>query len=398
MKKPLKNFLKFVAAIIIISAIYLAGFAVGHKNVELEKGYIPKIINTNLGKPADVDFSLFWDAWKIVQDKFLGTIDPKQMVYGSISGMVKALNDPYTFFMTPEEARLFNEDLQGQFGGIGAQLEASDGYLIIVAPLDGSPAQKAGLEAKDIIVKIDGADVSEMSFSTAIDKIRGDKGTTVTLTISRAGKLQDIKIVRDIIVTKSVTYEMKGNVAYIKMNQFGNDTTDLMNKAVDFANKNSAKSIIIDLRDNPGGYLQSAIDVEGLFIDKGKVAVIEKTKDGTENKSKTTLNPKFKDKPIIILVNGGSASSSEIFAGALQDYGRAKLVGVKTFGKGSVQTVNDLKDGSELKVTVAEWLTPNGRQINKKGIEPDIKIELTDEDKKANRDPQLDKALEEANK
>lgn len=400
MNKSLKTFFKIVLTIIIIGVVYTAGYAVGHRNVELEKGYIPKVINTNLGEPKDVDFSLFWDAWDVVKSKFLGKLDQQKMVYGAISGMLQSLGDPYTVFMSPDEAKQFNADLKGEFDGIGAEIEAKDGYLIIVAPLSGSPAEHAGLKAKDAILKIDGNDVTEMTFYEAINKIRGPKGSTVTLTIVHDGTKEsvDIKVTRDTIVVKSVEYEMKGDIAYIKISQFGDDTLDLVKDAVDMAIKKNAKGVVVDLRNNPGGYLQDAIDIISLFIDKDKVAVIEKGKDGVEHPSKTTLQPKIADKQLVVLVNGGSASASEIFAGAIQDYKRGKLIGEKTFGKGSVQTMEKLKDDAEVKVTIAEWLTPNGRQINKKGIEPDIKVELSSDDKKNGNDPQLDKALEEVNK
>jgi carboxyl-terminal processing protease len=400
MKKSLKKFFKIVLIIVVVGAIYTAGYAVGHRNVTFEKGYIPKVINTNLDKPSDVDFSLFWDAWNVAKNRFVGSLDQQKMVYGAISGMLQSLGDPYTVFMNPDEAKQFNEDLKGEFDGIGAEIEAKDGYLVIVSPLSDSPAEKAGLKAKDVILKIDGTDVTGMGFYEAINKIKGPKNSIVALTIARDGAEEpsEIQVKRDTIVVKSVEYKMKDDVAYIKISQFGDDTLDLVKKGVDMAISKNAKGVIVDLRNNPGGYLKDAIDIISLFVEKGKVVVIEKGKDGIEHPSSTTLSPKITDKPIVILVNGGSASASEIFAGAMQDYNRGKLIGEKTFGKGSVQTMEKLDGGAQVKVTIAEWLTPNKRQINKKGIEPDIKIELTDDDKKNGNDPQLDKALEEVRK
>jgi len=400
MKRSLKKFAKVLLSIVIVGLIYTGGYAVGHRNIEFEKGYIPKIVNTNLGAPKDIDFSLFWDTMDITKEKFLGSADEQKMVYGAISGMVSSLGDPYTFFMTPEEANRFNTDLKGQFEGIGAELEPKDGYLVVVSPLASSPAEKAGIMPNDIITKIDGVDVGGLNFYDAVDKIRGKKDTVVALTIVRSGfsEPKEFKVTRGTIVVKSVNYEMKGDIGYIKMTQFGDDTVELMNEAVDNINKKNPKGIIIDLRNNPGGYVEDAVSIAGMFLDKGKVVVMEKGKDGTKNSSQTTTVPKMKDTPMLILVNDGSASASEILSGALQDYGRAKLVGIKTFGKGSVQSVNELKGGAQVKITIAEWLTPNGRQINKIGIEPDIKVELTNDDKSAGRDPQLDKALEELRK
>ena len=402
MNKPFKKLLKFISIIVFIAAIYLAGFAIGHRNIEFEKNFIPKIINTELGKPSDVDFSLFWDAYDVIKGRFFGfeNVKVQNIVYGAISGMLDSLGDAHTIFMTKEEAKQFGEDLSGKFDGIGAEIEAQNGYLVIVAPLVGSPAEKAGLEPKDIIVKIDGNDVSNMTFSEAINKIRGKKGSIVTLTIVRAGldAAKEVQVKRDTIVVKSVQYEMRDDIAYIKLNQFGDDTLDLFNEGIDFAVRKNAKGVIVDLRNNPGGYLQDAVDAVNIFIDKGKVVVIERGREGTESTSTTRSTPKFKDKPIVVLVNKGSASSSEIFAGAIQDYKRGKIVGEKTYGKGSVQTLEELKDGSKIKVTIAEWLTPNKRQIDKKGIEPDVAVSLSKEDKDAGKDPQLDKAMEEVKK
>lgn len=397
--KNWQNLLKFLVIILIIGFIYFAGYVVGHRNFVLEKGYIPKITNTQLGAPGDVDFSIFWDAWNIISKKYVGEIETKKMVYGAISGMMSALKDPYSMFLDPIEAKIFSEDLKGSFDGIGAELEARDGNLIIVAPLEKSPAEVAGLMAQDIITKIDGKEVSAMTFQEAINKIRGKKGAEVTLTVIRQGwsEEKDFKIKRDTIKVDSVTWEDKNGFTYIKIRQFGDDTTQLMKQAAEFANKNNSKGIILDLRNDPGGYVDSAVDIASLFLDD-KTIVIEKEKSGGEQKLNTTLTPKLKDKKLVILVNGGSASASEILAGAIQDYARGKLIGEKTFGKGSVQTLESLKDGSEVRVTIAKWFTPNGRAIDKEGIKPDIEVKLTEEDKKLGKDPQLDKAMEEINK
>lgn len=397
--KGWKNLFKFLAVILIIGSIYFVGYTVGHRNLILEKGYIPKVTNTKLGAPSDVDFSIFWDAWNIINTKYIGEINPQEMVYGAISGMAASLKDPYSLFLNPAEAKRFTEDLKGSFEGIGAELEAKSGNLIIVAPLEGSPAEKAGLKAQDGVVKIDGQDVSGMSFQDAINKIRGKKGTIVVLTVARQGltETKEIKITREIINVASVKWEEKDGYTYIKIRQFGEDTVDLMKKAADFANKQSDKGIILDLRNNPGGYLDSSVDIASLFLDD-KVVVMEKEKDGEEKKIKTTLTPKLKDKKLVVLVNGGSASASEILAGAIQDYARGLIIGEKTYGKGSVQNLEGLKDGSELRVTIAKWLTPNGRAIDKEGIKPDIEIKLTDENIKANQDPQLERAVQELNK
>lgn len=396
MPRGMKNFLKFLAIIIIVSGIYFGGYLVGHRNLEFEKGYIPKIANTELSKPTEIDFSLFWDAWNIVKDKFVGQLNIQKMTYGAIAGMVESLGDPYSMFLDPSQAKNFAEDLKGSFDGIGADMTHKDGKLVIVAPLEGSPAEKAGLKSQDIVLKIDKADVAEMTFQDAIAKIRGKKGTEVTLTVLRQGwpDSKDFTIKRETITVKSVRYEMKGDICYIRISQFGDDTVDLAKKAADFVLEHNARSIVVDLRNNPGGYVDAVTDITSLFIDKG-VVVIEEYKDGKRDELKTTLIPRLRDQKLAVLTNGGSASASEIFAGAIQDNGRGILIGEKTFGKGSVQNLEKLKDDSEVRITIAKWLTPKGRTIDKEGIKPDIEIKLTDDDAKAGRDPQLERAIEE---
>lgn len=396
MRKEFKLFLKVVAVIVIAGLVYLSGYLVGHKNLVIEQKYIPKIVNLNLGKPSDVDFSLYWKAWDAVKDKFYGKIDSQKMIYGAISGMMSSLDDPYSLFMNPDEAKRFSEDMNGSFGGIGAKIESKNGLVTIVAPMPDTPAEKAGLEPGDVVVKIDGTSTSDLGFYEAINKIRGDKGTKVKLTIARKGwdEAKEIEVMRDKIVVKSVTYEVKNNnIGYIEISQFGDDTLDLTKEAIKSLKDKGVKSYIIDLRNNPGGYLQDAIDISSFFLKDDEVVVKEKDKFGNIKEFKTTLDKKI-DENIVVLVNGGSASASEIFAGAIQDHGRGKLVGIKTFGKGSVQTVEDLSGGSKIRITIAKWLTPNGREIDKEGIEPDVKVELSSQDKEQKKDPQLDRALE----
>lgn len=399
MKKPFKTFLKFLATVIIIGGVYFGGYLVGHRNLEFEKGYIPKITNLELSKPKEVNFSLFWDAWNTVKDNFIGASDAQQMIYGAISGMVDSLHDPYSMFLDPVAAKQFKEDLKGSFDGIGVEIEIKDGVLVIVAPLASSPAEKAGLRSLDRIVKINNKNVSEMTFQEAIAQIRGKEGTTVALTILRPSEqtTRDFEIRRETITVKSVNYEMKDNLAYIKISQFGDDTSDLMKKAADFVLDSNAEGVIVDLRNNPGGYLQSAIDIASLFLDN-KIVVSEQYKNGKKEELKTTLTPRLKDKKLSVLINSGSASASEIFAGAIKDHRRGALIGEKTFGKGTVQNLLELKDHSEVRVTIAKWLTPSGSAIDKEGIKPDIEVRLTSEDAKAGRDPQLERALEELKK
>jgi len=387
-----------IASIAII--FYFLGYFVGHKNLVFENNYKPKVANTELMKPKEIDFSLFWEAWKKVTDDYAGKVDTQKMVYGSINGMIQSLGDPYSAFMEPGKTKNFMEDLSGEIQGIGAEVSTKNGKIVIVSPLEDSPAKKAGLKANDFIVKINGESTEKMSLDEAVDKIRGKAGTKVIMTIVRSefSEPKDYEIERQKIKVKSVTWEMKPNkVAYIQITQFGEDTSPLIQEAVEQVNKENPKAVILDLRDNPGGYLDAAVDVTSLFMDPG-VVVKEEMKDGKIEEEKTTLNGILTKPKMIILTNGGSASGSEIVAGALQDIGRATLLGEKTFGKGSVQTLENLSKGATLRLTTAKWLTPKGRAINGVGIEPDVKIELTKDDYENNRDPQLDKALEMASK
>lgn len=388
---------KILGVIIIAVFFYFLGYLVGHQNLIFEKNYKPTITGRELYKPRTVDFSLFWDAWNKVTEKYVGNPDTQKMINGAISGMVQSLNDPYTIFMEPGTSKAFLEDLSGSITGIGVQIDQKDGKILIVAPLSGSPAEEVGLKPQDQIIKIDNTDAASLSLNDAISKIRGDVGTKVTLTVIRNGTDAPLtfEIIRETIQIKSVTWEMKpGNIAYVQITQFGDDTTDLMNTAAKEIDSKKPKAIILDLRSNPGGYLESSVNIASLF-NKNQVVVKEKYKDGHVEENKTiNVDPILSKYKTIVLVDGGSASASEILAGALQDWGKATLVGDKTFGKGSVQELLDLKNGATIKITIAKWLTPKDRAIDGTGIEPDVKISNTEEDYNANRDPQLDKALE----
>lgn len=393
------KFAKVIGIIIIALAFYFLGFLVGHQNIVFEKNFRPTVVNTNLGKPANVDFSVFWKAWEIVQEKYAGIISTQDLVYGAIKGMVDALGDPYSSFMEPGQNQLLMQDLSGEFDGIGAEMTIKDDKLIIVAPLDNSPAQKAGLKSQDQILEIDGQDTGKMSLDEAIAKIRGKAGTQVRLLVNRSDfkSPQEFTITREKIVVKSVKYEIKDNIAYIQISQFGDDTSALAKQAAEEIAKQNPRAIVLDLRDNPGGYLDAAVDVASLFMEKG-VVVKEQYKDGRIEELNTTLAGTLSKYKVVILINEGSASASEIVAGALRDSRQATIVGVKSFGKGSVQEIEDLQGDSALRITVAKWLTPSGKTIDKEGISPDIEVKLTAEDQAAGRDPQLDRALEEARK
>jgi carboxyl-terminal processing protease len=320
------------------------------------------------------------------------------MFYGSLAGLTAAIGDPYTVFFDPKDSQTFNNDLSGTFDGIGAEVGMRDNTITVIAPLAGMPAEKAGLKAGDLILAINSSSTQNMTIDQAVDNIRGPKGTKVTLTIFRKNfkESKDFTITRDTIYVKSVTTELRPDKIFaITVTNFNSDTSDLFKQAVQEAVKDNPRGLIIDLRNNPGGFLDSAVSLASEWVPSGKVIVSEKSSDPSENGKQYFSSglQQLKNFPTVVLVNGGSASASEIFAGALKDYGLAKIVGEKTFGKGSVQTLQDLSDGSMLKITVAKWYTPNGYSINEQGITPDIVATTTDALYLAGKDPQLDTAV-----
>jgi carboxyl-terminal processing protease len=356
--------------------------------------------------PQDVDFSLFWQAYNKLQERFVdkGKIDVQKIIYGAISGMVDSLRDPYTIFFPPEETKRFIEDVKGVFEGVGMEIGIRNGQLQVIAPLEGTPAQKAGLRAGDKIMKIDDTLTIDLTVDEAVNLIRGPKGTEVTLTIYREGweETKEFKVVRGVIEIPSLRWEILGqsdeiqedDIVYLKIYQFSERADyDFSRAAVEILNT-PAKKIILDLRNNPGGYLEVAQDIAGWFLKEGAVVVIEDFGDGNKKEYKAEGNGMFLDYKVVILINKGSASGSEILAGCLRDNRNILLIGEQSFGKGSVQELERLRDGSSLKITVAKWLTPKGELITDVGLEPDIKVEITEDDYNEDRDPQLDKAIE----
>ena len=350
-------------------------------------------------QPQNVDFSLFWEAWNILNDKYVDTtkLDQQKMIYGAISGMVKAVGDPFSSFMDPEESQQFSQDLEGTFEGIGIEIGMKNDILTVISPLADSPAEKAGLRAGDKILKIGDKLTTDMTIDEAVSMIRGPKGSEISLTIlhEKSSNPFEVKIVRDQINVKSVRLEWKDNgIAVVKISKFGDDTVSGMNQAASQIVSQKAKGIILDLRNNPGGYLEAAIDVSSKFIPQGKTVVSEEERGAGKKDYPARGGDILDGIPVVVLVNGGSASASEITAGALRDDLGTELIGKKTFGKGSVQELEKLTGGSNLRVTIARWLTPNGDYIMEKGIDPTIDVDLTDADYNADRDPQMDKAME----
>lgn len=345
----------------------------------------------------DVDFSLFWEVWKTLKDNYVNSneLSDKKMLYGALRGLVASADDPYTVFMDPKISQDFADDMAGTFEGIGAEIGIKNDILTIIAPLPDMPAEIAGLKAGDMVLAINGTTTMGISIDEAVNKIRGEKGTDVTLSIKRAEEdIRDIVITRGAIIVKSVRMEMRDDGIYkIKVTNYNNDTRDLFNEAVREAVSNNPKGIILDLRNNPGGYLDTAIEMASEWVEEGLI-VSEKYSEEYKNDHMARGRARLKDYKTVVLVNQGSASASEIVAGALQDRGKATIVGMQTFGKGSVQTLNNLKDGSSIKITVAKWLTPNGRSINDEGITPDVEVDFEAEDYNQDKDPQLERAID----
>ncbi len=388
--------------------ILLIGFGIGNQSGK--KGYVfePKefkIIN-QANAPKTVDYQLLWDAIKVVNDKYIEKKPtPEQFLYGAVRGAVASAGDPYTSFFEPKDLDIFKTDLQGSFDGIGAEIGKKNGMIVIVAPLDNSPAKKAGLLAQDIISQVNGESTADWSTEEAVGKIRGKKGTEVTLTIIREGKNApfDVKIIRDKIVIKSVKWEIKDvekngqkkKLAIISLTKFGDDTKPLFDKAINEILLKGVDGIVLDMRNNPGGYLQTAVELASNWLENGQLVVTEERSEGQPQKYTASGLNRIGGIKTEILINGGSASASEILAGALHDHNKAQLIGEKSFGKGSVQELVDLSGGAAVKVTVARWITPGGKNLNKDGLNPDIEVKLTEADFSANKDPQMDKALEE---
>lgn len=399
------NFLVFFFFVFLLIGTFFGGYKLGQKkeNNEIVEKAIPinqAYIDNKLPSPDNkIDFSLFWKVWDLVRQKHIekNSLDAQKMIYGAINGMLKATGDPYSYFFSPEESKSFTQDIEGSFEGIGAELGIKDNILTVVAPLEGSPAQKAGLMAGDKILKIDEKVSTDMGIDEAVDIIRGKKGTSVKLTILRSGEQEtrDISITRDVIEVKSVKLDFKdSNIAHLKITKFGENTDKEFNDAANQIIAKNTKGIILDLRNNPGGLLDKAVTVASKIIPKDQVVVLEEDSQGKKENLKTTGGDKLSNIPIVVLINEGSASASEILAGALRDDLDIILIGKKSFGKGTVQELINLPGNSSVKITIAKWLTPKGDYIMEKGISPDIEVDLTTDDYNNNRDPQLDKAVE----
>ncbi|MGK2848864.1 MAG: S41 family peptidase [Minisyncoccota bacterium] len=392
--------------VLFLGVVFFVGYEYGRKygiNVSENHEKISQneaiLLNKN-SQDKTIDFALFWRVWGILKEKYVdgGTLDANTLVYGAIEGMLSATGDPYTTFFDPAENKEFQEDISGVFEGIGAEMGIKDDVLTIIAPLEGTPAEQAGLMADDKILTIDDKSTTNMSVEQAVGLIRGKKGTEVKLNIFHIGDEEphDVLIKRDVILVKSVRFEMKENdIALIRVSRFGEDTEKAFRTAIKQALDAHAQKLILDMRNNPGGFLDTSVEMASLMLPTKQIVVMEEDGTGSRKELRSRGGDQVSHLPTVVLINEGSASASEILAGALRENrDNVTVIGKKSFGKGSVQELISLTKETSVKITVARWLTPKGNQINKVGISPDIEVTLTRDDLNNKRDPQLDKALE----
>ncbi len=408
-KKGGRSMSSVVLIFLFVAFVFLSGYAMGQRqatssvlteqgsNIQEGNNFVYGKVKGKLKSPPeflseDVDFDLFWDAWRVIQSRYVDRpIGETKLLYGSIAGMVASLGDPFSVFLEPQTTKNFTEELTGKIEGIGAEIGIRDGRLTIVSPLSESPAERAGLKPGDKVWAIDGYSTDSITLDDAVSRIRGPKGSTVVLTITHNGDTEkrDIPIVRDTIRIVSAEWkiidrEMYGipeesKIGYIKISHFNADTGARVRAIVQKALLAQPDGIIVDLRNNPGGFLDQAVEIAGTWIPSGGVVVQEKQADGSIISNLSPGPASLGDIPVVVLINRGSASGSEILAGALQDNGKAVIVGETSFGKGSVQQIEQLRDGSSIKITVARWLTPDGNQIDQQGIAPDKEVPFDQE-------------------
>jgi carboxyl-terminal processing protease len=392
-KKPLLATL----IVVLIVAAGINGYFIGTRNPRtiIVKG----IDNIEGGKIKNADFGTVWQTIDLLKKHHLKAdkIDNQELVYGAAAGVAASLKDPYTVFLKPEDSKRFTDDIRGKFGGIGAEIGIRGEFISIIAPLEGSPAEKAGIMAGDKILAVNASTTINMTLNDAVKKIRGPRGSKVTLTVLRNGdeKTRDITITRGIIKIPTIKWEMKeGKIAHVQLFNFNEIAPKVFPKAFNEALRAGAKGFILDLRNNPGGFLEVAVSLTGIFVESGKTVVIEEFSSGKRNTFTAKGQAALKDFPLVILINKGSASASEIMAGAIRDNNGTTIIGENSFGKGTVQELKKLSDGSTLKITIARWLLPNGSVIEKNGIKPDVEVKITEEDAENKKDTQLEKALE----
>lgn len=415
--------------VITLILVFVLGWQLGHRDYQLSfTNYKPDFKISNQAPPANdvvIDFKLFWDTWELVSRKYIdkSALDPQKLYFGAIQGMVAAIGDPYTVFLPPQAQKTTKEQLQGSFDGVGMQLGYNkDKRLVVIAPLKDTPAEKAGVKPGDLILKIDGRDSAAISLPEAVGFIRGPRGTQVKLELFSENdtKPREVVITRDTIVVKTVAVETKETktkqqetsiatedpnspietretksgkvVAVLKVSGFGERTRDEWDNAVSEALTKAPQGVIVDVRNNPGGFLDGAVYLASEFLPQGETVVIQQDYQGEKMVMSVTRAGKMLKLPLVVLINKGSASASEIFAGAIQDWGRGKIMGEQSFGKGTIQSAEDLPQSTGIHITTAKWLTPKERWIHNVGLTPDIKVENDD---KPEVDEQMEKALGE---
>ena len=390
-KKLAKNNPTLIAiiALFVAASVFASGYLIGSGRLSLRSnGLVPVVERASGNAPRDgID-----EIYSQLINNFDGEISNEDILDGQKAGLVQAAGDPFTEYLSVSATKDFNEGLNGQFEGIGAELGKEGNFVIIVAPIKGTPADNAGIQPQDIIIEIDGESAADITISEAVNRIRGPKGETVTLTIIRDGAQVEVPIVRDTISIASVESTIEGDLGILTISRFGDDTASLSKAAALEFKAAGVNKVIVDLRSNPGGLLDSSVEVASIWLNKGATVLEEKRNGQVIQTFKTSDQPILAGVPTIVLINEGSASASEIVAGALKDNDAATLLGATSFGKGSVQRLLPLNGGGSLKVTIARWFTPDGKNIDKEGIEPDTAVELTAEDRTEDRDPQLDAA------
>lgn len=404
MKTISRLLLMTVVALLLVSGAFLFGFAASRAVLARNAPPAPPAVTTaaldaNTPPEFQKDMPVFWEALKIINENFYQKpVDQDKLTYGAVGGMVDSLGDPHTAFVDKQRAEYLRQDLQGSFEGIGATVEMVNGRLTIIAPIKGTPADKAGLQAGDVILQVDETLIQNMDVMQAIGLIRGPKGTDVHLKVQRGTQPAfDVTITRNTIQVAEVTSKMLDNdtIAYVQLSEFGDKAPTELRQALTETLANNPKALIFDLRGNPGGYLHIAIEVASEFIENDQVVLIEKHKDGQQKVYKTQDGGLATKIPIVLLVNEGSASASEILAAALRDHKRAVIVGQKSFGKGSVQITQELTDQSQLRVTIANFYSPNDITINHVGVSPDVEVpDPTEFERSRGIDPQLQKAID----
>ncbi len=399
--KNKKNIITGVGVVFFL-VIFVSGFYLGKNsasasdNIDLENKEIPSELAEQI---SEKDFEVFWHVWKLIDEKFPNSseIDSESRIYAATKGLVESLGDDYSSFFDPVESEYFTQNLAGEFGGVGMEVGMKNDTVVVISPLKDSPAYKAGIKAGDYVLAVDGESIVGLSIDEAIKLIRGEAGTEVTLKIFRDGDedSKEITITRDIIQVPTIKTNIKDDVFVIELFSFSENSPKLFQEALQEFIDSGKKHLILDLRGNPGGFLEAARDMASWFLPEGKVVVTESFSSGEDvayrSKGYDIFNENLK---FVVLVDGGSASASEILAGAFQDYKIAKIVGSQTFGKGSIQELIPVPGGGSLKVTIAKWFTPNGISISENGLTPDVVIDVTKEDIEKDSDTQLEKAIE----